>query len=389
VAETEVSGVARSHREESGPEHPVPEHPVPEHPVPEHPGPDESRAAEPDAAEPDAADPAGDVRAGTDARGAAIQADALAAGRRAAAQAQAIEASRRAAAQANAAQAASAPEDRAGAEAAALHASRRPSGEADTDPLPATAQVRGTATRTSPLPFAGPAAAAQPTAAQPTAALPTSAGLPTSGRPAAAPGAAARVDETGTDLLPGFDQSHVAPARRSRGDNRRAGLRRTRRPIVGLTALVIFGLVAVFFGWVSADPFWLAVGKGTQGTATVTHCDSGSAGQCVGKFTSPRFSADGVALSGVSSAHREAGAAVPARMLANDRDRAYAGPAWALHLRWALGLGVVLLCGVALAVATGARFLRPLGRGAALGGRLLALAGPLLLFAGMLGAALL
>jgi hypothetical protein len=197
------------------------------------------------------------------------------------------------------------------------------------------------------------------------------------------------VDETGIDLLPGFDQPHVAPARRSRGDNRGAGLRRTRRPIVGLTALVVFGLVAVFFGWVSADPFWLAVGKGTQGTATVTHCDSGSAGQCVGKFTSPRFSADGVALSGVSSAHREAGAAVPARMLANDRDWAYAGPAWALHLRWALGLGVVLLCGVALAVATGARFLRPLGRGAALGGRLLALAGPLLLFAGMLGAALL
>jgi hypothetical protein len=156
--------------------------------------------------------------------------------------------------------------------------------------------------------------------------------------------------------------------------------------VVGLTALVLFGLVALFFGWVSADPFWLAAGRGSEGTVTVTRCD---AGQCVGKFTTAGFTADGVALSGVSPADRETGATAPARMLASDRTWAYAGPAWALHLRWALGLAVVLLCGAGVAVATGTRFLRPLGRRATFGGRLLAVAGPLLLFAGMLGAALL
>jgi hypothetical protein len=165
-----------------------------------------------------------------------------------------------------------------------------------------------------------------------------------------------------------------------------AGLGRTRRPVVGLVALVVFGLVALFFGWVSADPFWLAVGRGTDGTVTVTRCDSG---QCVGRFTTERFAAEGVTLSGVSPTERDPGATVPGRMLASDRTWAYAGPAWGLHLRWALGLAVVLLSGVGVALATGTRFLRPLGRRAATGARLLAVAGPLLLFAGMLGAALL
>ncbi|MCW2610652.1 MAG: hypothetical protein JWM15_1898, partial [Cryptosporangiaceae bacterium] len=184
------------------------------------------------------------------------------------------------------------------------------------------------------------------------------------------------------------DRRPAGRARRTRDDGPATGLRRTRRPIVGLTALVLFGLVAVFLGWVSADPFWLAVGRGAEGTVTVTRCEPG-AGQCVGKFTSDSFSADGVAVSGMSPAERTAGDAVPVRMLAADRDRAFAGPVWALHLRWALGLGVALLCGLAVAVATGARFLRPLGRRAVVTGRLLAVAGPLLLFAGMLGAALL
>jgi hypothetical protein len=49
----------------------------------------------------------------------------------------------------------------------------------------------------------------------------------------------------------------------------------------------------------------------------------------------------------------------------------------------------VLVSGLLLGALTGARFLRPLGLRAVVGVRLLAVAGPLALFAGMLGAALL
>jgi hypothetical protein len=164
-----------------------------------------------------------------------------------------------------------------------------------------------------------------------------------------------------------------------------AVLRRTRRPAVGLVALVVLGFVAAFFGWVSADPFWLGTGQGETGTVTVARCESG---RCEGQFTGDGFSAEGVLLSGVSPEDRRQGATAPARMLASDRDWAYVGPSWGLHLRWGLGLAAVLLCGLALGAATGAKFLRPLGRRASLGARLLALAGPLALFAGMLGAAL-
>ncbi|HEY0358286.1 MAG TPA: hypothetical protein VGD11_06870, partial [Mycobacteriales bacterium] len=228
-------------------------------------------------------DSAGDSADEQDSRGAAIQADALAAGRRAATQAQAIEASRRAAAQANAARAATAPGDRDDAAAAALHGERRKSRDAgadDTDRLDDTAHLADTDRLADPAD---------------TAPLPPHA---TPARPVSPPHATApRPVSPAPDLLPGFDRPHAGRTRRSRGDRPVAGLGRTRRPVVGLVALVAFGLVALFFGWVSADPFWLAVGRGTDGTVTVTRCDSG---QCVGRFTTERFAAEGVTLSGVS-----------------------------------------------------------------------------------------
>lgn len=165
---------------------------------------------------------------------------------------------------------------------------------------------------------------------------------------------------------------------------------RSRSPFVGLVALVLLGLVAAFFGWVSADPFWLALGRGAQGTVTVTSCEkSGMADRCEGNFTSPSFRADDVRLSGLPAKAQLKDATAPAKMLGNDRDWAYAGPGWTLHLRWGLGLLVALLCGVFTAVGTGARYLRTLGRRARWAGLLLSFASPLLLFAGLLCAALL
>jgi hypothetical protein len=189
-------------------------------------------------------------------------------------------------------------------------------------------------------------------------------------------------------IVPGFAPVSPAPAGagpRPATHDAAASLRRTRRPAVGLAALVVLGFVAAFFGWVSADPFWLGAGQGSYGMVTVTRCE---ASRCEGQFAGSEFSAEGVLLSGIAPGDRHRGATAPARMLASDSDRAYTGPQWGLHLRWGLGLLVVLLCGVLLGAATGARFLRPLGRRASLGARLLALGGPLVLFAGMLGAAL-
>jgi hypothetical protein len=163
---------------------------------------------------------------------------------------------------------------------------------------------------------------------------------------------------------------------------------RSRRPIVGLISLVAFGLVAAFFGWASADPFWLAVGKGADGTVTVAECSS--AAHCTGRFTGAdkSFTVSSVSLSGLPEDQRAKGHTSPAWMLNETRTWAYAGPGWALHLRWLLGLAIALLCGVAIAATTGTRHLRPHGRRAVVAGRLLAMLAPLLLFAGMVAAAL-
>jgi hypothetical protein len=193
-------------------------------------------------------------------------------------------------------------------------------------------------------------------------------------------------DADDTEFLPGFAAPIATPMGHGRDDDAVPVLRRTRRPVAGLVALVLFGMVAAFFGWVSADPFWLATGQGSTGTVTVSRCDAGA---CEGQFAATGFTADGVALSGIAPEDRHTGATAPGRMLASDRTWAYSGPAWALHLRWALGLAIVLVSGLLLGALTGARFLRPLGLRAVVGVRLLAVAGPLALFAGMLGAALL
>jgi len=154
--------------------------------------------------------------------------------------------------------------------------------------------------------------------------------------------------------------------------------------------LVLLALVATFFGWVSIEPFWLALGRGTDGTATVQRCEgSGTTTRCEGRFAPAegRWPASTVDLSGVREESRRRGAEVPARMLDQDARSAYTGPVWGLHLRWGLGLALVLACGMGIAAATRPGALRGRARArAAL--RTLSVLGPLLLFAGLLSSAL-
>src|SRR4051812_14453853 len=55
--------------------------------------------------------------------------------------------------------------------------------------------------------------------------------------------------------------------------------RGTRSPAVGLAGLIVAGLLAAFFGWVSAEPAWLTLGHGSRAVATVTGCS----GQGIGR----------------------------------------------------------------------------------------------------------
>jgi len=171
----------------------------------------------------------------------------------------------------------------------------------------------------------------------------------------------------------------------------RHGARRAapRTPIAALTSLIALGLLAAFFAWVSAEPFWLAMGHGDRGYATVTSCtSSGLTQHCVGRFATADggFTLSRVTLLGVGPGHRVPGTIAPARMVSPDSSHAYLGnTSPLLQLRWILGFLLVLFCGYAIAGVTGARRLET-GR-ARRGAVLASLAGPVLLLAGFLIAA--
>jgi hypothetical protein len=159
-----------------------------------------------------------------------------------------------------------------------------------------------------------------------------------------------------------------------------------RRPAAGLFGLLALGLVATFFAWVSAEPFWLAVGHGDRGSATVARCTgSGVSQRCIGQFIAANgaYRVDELALFGVEPAQRAPGASAPARMVSSQSRQAYLGSTGVLvHLRWALSFVLVLLCGLGIAGLTGARRLdTPRYRRGAL---LVSMAGPLVLLAGFL-----
>lgn len=176
------------------------------------------------------------------------------------------------------------------------------------------------------------------------------------------------------------------------GTDPRPGKRRrlpARNPLSALLSLVLLSLVAAFFGWVSAEPFWLAVGHGDSGYATTTRCHgSGLTQRCTGQFATGdgRFIVTRVTLLGVEGEGRRPGAITPARMVSPDSTQAYTAPAGPLmHLRWGLGFLLVLICGYGIAEATGARRLpsRPTRRSATI----LSFLGPLMLLGGFLIAA--
>lgn len=154
-----------------------------------------------------------------------------------------------------------------------------------------------------------------------------------------------------------------------------------------MVALVLLSLCAAFFGWVSATPLWLAIGHGEQGTATVTACTGSGIGQrCVGEFTTDGHGSTAkVAVLGLRDSQRQTGAVVPARVVDRESRQAYVvGDAVALHLRWVLGLLLVLVCGAAIAWVTGAtRLESQLARRRAV---LASLIAPLLLTVGFLAA---
>jgi len=159
-----------------------------------------------------------------------------------------------------------------------------------------------------------------------------------------------------------------------------------RRPAAGLLGLLVLGMIATFFAWVSAEPFWLAVGHGDRGFATVERCTgAGVTQRCTGRFVAAdgAYRVDDLALLGVAPERRAPGVTSPARMVSSDSRQAYAGSTGLLmHLRWALGFVLVLLCGLGIAGLTGAgRLETARARRVAL---LASLAGPLLLLAGFL-----
>jgi hypothetical protein len=181
-------------------------------------------------------------------------------------------------------------------------------------------------------------------------------------------------------FLTDAEAAEIAAARR-----RARPSRPPRPPAVGLATTLLLSLLAAFFAWVTAEPLLLAFGHGQVGTATVARCTGSGLGlRCVGEFTAARgFTAEHVALLGLPADRRAAGASIPARMVGAQSRQAYAGAGRGdLHLRWTIGLTLVLLCAAGIVSTSGARRLgdRRARRRAVLAG----MAGPLLLAAGFL-----
>jgi hypothetical protein len=149
-----------------------------------------------------------------------------------------------------------------------------------------------------------------------------------------------------------------------------------RRPLYGLPFMVVLALVALLFGWLGAEPFWLAVHHGDAGTLTVTSCTgSGVNKHCVGRFVPAggAYTVGRVTMAGAQDDGRP-GAKLAARMVSAGGRLAYVGDSTGLLLRWALPLAAVVGCGLLIGLATGAWRLRGRSR---FGAVTLSLLGPL------------
>ncbi|MEU7875575.1 hypothetical protein [Dactylosporangium sp. NPDC049140] len=166
------------------------------------------------------------------------------------------------------------------------------------------------------------------------------------------------------DHLAGRPEQWPPPAmrvmRRPRDDRRTAPERRPRQrrvrpargPVAGLSAMLVMALLTGFFAWTSAEPFWLDMGHRVRGTAEITSCQgSGVLRRCLAEFTRP--GAEKVAGTRLMGLDEPAGSTVAAVMVPGGRI-AYAGNPSGLRVRWAAGLGLMVLCGIVLAWLTGA-----------------------------------
>ncbi|WP_116068365.1 hypothetical protein [Asanoa ferruginea] len=166
--------------------------------------------------------------------------------------------------------------------------------------------------------------------------------------------------------------------------------RRPRRPRqlrAALGMLIVLALTGTFFAWVTAEPIWLAVGRGDTGTATVAGCvGSGLTQRCRGSFATAdgRYTTEGVRLIGVSRAQTLSGTQVRAQMVHPGSATAYLESRMLMTLRWLLGVLLVLLTGVGIVLATGA--LRLEDRRARRTAAVCGLAAPLLVTIGFLAA---
>jgi hypothetical protein len=165
------------------------------------------------------------------------------------------------------------------------------------------------------------------------------------------------------------------PVRRAR----RVRRNRPGRAWIGLPALLVLLFVAALVAWVSAEPFWLDAGHGTTGTGTVVS----KTDRCRVTFAAAGggFTTSTVDLAGVDPDQCMVGTAVPAQMVSADAARAYVADRAGLRLRWAVGAGVLLLCGWGIAWATGARRFQGWQRRTATA---MSLSGPLVIAATML-----
>ncbi|MFI7607025.1 hypothetical protein ACIBTV_18050 [Micromonospora sp. NPDC049366] len=160
----------------------------------------------------------------------------------------------------------------------------------------------------------------------------------------------------GTPIRAEPERKREAPIRRRRA--RRAA--HPPDPLPGLAALLALSLVAAFFAWVSAGPLWVALGHSTEGRVAISDCTGGGLTQrCRGVFTADggRFIAHGVRVSGVPAERAARGAILPARMTGPEGGTAYADRGLARHLRWMLGLLMVVACGAGIARWTGGMLL--------------------------------
>jgi len=273
---------------------------------------------------------------------------------------------------------------------------REPTARPTREPASAPGQRRR---RPSPWATAGPegtwwhggeSAAAQPaTPVTPDADEPADTGAPAD---TDAPDTRAPADtgepDAGAATRDGRPVRTVAPVAERPPGRPVARQRRTRRPATGIAWIVVVAAAAAFLGWVSAEPLWLAVGRGIPGTATVTDCTGDGLGRrCLGEFAAQTgFTVDRVRLLGVPPVDQAVGAELTARMLHRERDTAYVvADLVVLHLRWSVGWGLTVLLGVLLIWGSGAR--RLASAAARRGATAAALLAPVLLAAGFLAAA--